>query len=208
MGLTPLEGLIGGTRCGTIDPTAVFHLLKDPGGEGDAGGIKVSNAELVLNKCVFPFSPGVYGSRAHLRKSGLQALAGTTNFGTITTRIASPVSCTKEEYSSAKLAYEVYLDRLLSYISQYLFKLYSNNDGAQIDGLVFSGGIGEKSVELRKEVLRRLKWLGAEVDDKANEKPEGVVTEITKEGSRLKAFVVETDEEGWCAKLARDQLGF
>jgi acetate kinase len=73
---------------------------------------------------------------------------------------------------------------------------------------VFSGGIGEKSVDLRKEVLRRVQWLGAEVDDEANGKPEGTVTEITKQGSKLKALVVETDEEGWCARLARGQLGF
>ena len=63
-------------------------------------------------------------------------------------------------------------------------------------------------MDLRKEVLRRLKWLGAEVDDAANGKPEGTVTEITKSGSKLKAFVVETDEEGWCARLAREQLEF
>jgi acetate kinase len=50
MGLTPLEGLIGGTRCGTIDPTAVFHLLKDPGADGGADGMKVSKAEMTLNK--------------------------------------------------------------------------------------------------------------------------------------------------------------
>jgi acetate kinase len=50
MGLTPLEGLIGGTRCGTIDPTAVFHLLKDPGADGGVDGMKVSKAEMTLNK--------------------------------------------------------------------------------------------------------------------------------------------------------------
>ena len=205
MGLTPLEGLIGGTRCGTIDPTAVFHLLKDPGADGGADGMKVSKAEMTLNKYVPLLDER---SRADSRKSGLQALAGTTNFGLITTRVSDPSSCSKEEHESAKLAYEVYLDRLLSYISQYLFKLYSSNDGGTIDGIVFSGGIGEKSVDLRKEVLRRVKWLGAEVDDEANEKPEGSVTAITKSASKLKAFVVETDEEGWCARLAREQLGF
>ena len=57
MGLTPLEGLIGGTRCGTIDPTAVFHLLKDPGADSGADGMKVSKAELTLNKQVPPLSP-------------------------------------------------------------------------------------------------------------------------------------------------------
>lgn len=50
MGMTPLEGLIGGTRSGTIDPTTVFHLLKDPGGDAGLEGIDVTQSELVLNK--------------------------------------------------------------------------------------------------------------------------------------------------------------
>ena len=98
----------------------------------------------------------------------------------------------------------------MSYISQYIFKLYSTADSKspQIDGLVFSGGIGEKSEDLRKDVLQRLAWLGAEVDDEANQASEGSVREITAQGSKLKGYVVETDEEGWCARLAREQLGF
>jgi acetate kinase len=52
MGLTPLEGLVGGTRSGSIDPTLIFHLV--PGAAEDAGleGIKVSRAEATLNKWV------------------------------------------------------------------------------------------------------------------------------------------------------------
>lgn len=102
----------------------------------------------------------------------------------------------------------------MSYISQYIFKLYSSASASsdssppQIDGLVFSGGIGEKSEDLRKDVLERLGWLGAKVDAKANGASEGVVREITAQGSKLRGYVVETDEEGWCARLAREQLGF
>ena len=50
MGLTPLEGLIGGTRSGTIDPTAIFHAIKDPAGDAGMKGMKVTKAELFLNK--------------------------------------------------------------------------------------------------------------------------------------------------------------
>ena len=50
MGLTPLEGLIGGTRSGTIDPTAVFHAVKDAGGDAGLEGMKVTKAEATLNK--------------------------------------------------------------------------------------------------------------------------------------------------------------
>ena len=52
MGLTPLEGLLGGTRSGTIDPTSVFHTLKDPAADAGLEGMKVSKAEAVLNKYV------------------------------------------------------------------------------------------------------------------------------------------------------------
>jgi acetate kinase len=98
----------------------------------------------------------------------------------------------------------------MSYISQYLFKLYSTSSSSspKIDGIVFSGGIGEKSEDLRKDVLQRLGWLGAVVDDEANAKSEGAVREITSQESKLTGYVVETDEEGWSARLAREQLGF
>ncbi|WRT67973.1 acetate kinase [Kwoniella shivajii] len=191
MGLTPLEGLIGGTRSGTIDPTAIFHLTANPAEGVDFKDYTVSKAEILLNK-----------------KSGLSALAGTTNFGTIISRL-SPSNCSKEEHEKAVLAYNVYMDRLLNYISSYLFKLISTTAIEKIDGLVFSGGIGEKGSKLREDVLEKLKWLGAEVDKQKNDgKHTGKVTEITTGPSKLRGWVVETDEEGWSAKLARDEFDF
>jgi acetate kinase len=50
MGLTPLEGLLGGTRSGTIDPTAVFHAIPNPGDDAGLEGMKVTKAEMILNK--------------------------------------------------------------------------------------------------------------------------------------------------------------
>ena len=50
MGLTPLEGLLGGTRCGTIDPTTIFHAISDPAADAGLEGMKVSKAEMILNK--------------------------------------------------------------------------------------------------------------------------------------------------------------
>jgi acetate kinase len=55
MGLTPLEGLVGGTRSGSVDPTAVFHLIPDASGPDpklQKDGMEVSKAEILLNKCV------------------------------------------------------------------------------------------------------------------------------------------------------------
>lgn len=50
MGLTPLEGLVGGTRSGSIDPTLVFHLVPDCAEDAGLEGMKVTKAEATLNK--------------------------------------------------------------------------------------------------------------------------------------------------------------
>lgn len=50
MGLTPLEGLIGGTRTGTIDPTAIFHHTPDAAEDAGMDGMHVSKAEMIMNK--------------------------------------------------------------------------------------------------------------------------------------------------------------
>jgi acetate kinase len=114
--------------------------------------------------------------------------------------------CTEDEHKCATLAYNVYLDRLMSYISQYLFKLLQSLPLAEVDGIVFSGGIGEKGARLRQDVLKRLAWLGAEVDNATNEEGTGQVREITSTRSKLRGWVVETDEEGWCAQMTRDEF--
>ncbi|KAL1413135.1 hypothetical protein Q8F55_000884 [Vanrija albida] len=188
MGLTPLEGLVGGTRTGTIDPTAIFHHTKEYWTDAGLPGIKVSKAEALLNK-----------------KSGLTALAGTPNFATITANAADPTS---PEHARAKLAYAVFVDRLMGFVTQYLAKLLAELPIAEIDGLVFSGGIGENAAGLRADVLGRLGWLGTSVDAAANDaRSDDVVREITAPGSKLRGWVILTDEEGYCAQAAREQLG-
>lgn len=55
MGLTPLEGLVGGTRSGSIDPTLIFHHTPDCASNALEGGEDerfISKAEMTLNKCV------------------------------------------------------------------------------------------------------------------------------------------------------------
>jgi acetate kinase len=66
MGLTPLEGLIGGTRSGTIDPTAIFHHTPDCAADAGIEGMKVTKAEATLNKYVFSTS----SLRVHSRNTG------------------------------------------------------------------------------------------------------------------------------------------
>ncbi len=64
-----------------------------------------------------------------------------------------------------------------------------------IDGLVFTAGIGEHSPPVRARVLRRLAWLGFELDAAANEKKAGGAQRITSAASGRPAFVIPTDEE-------------
>lgn len=129
-------------------------------------------------------------------------MAGTQNFGLISKDAADPKS---KNHTRAKLAYDVFLDRLLTHLAQYVFKLASRVGVANIDGIVFSGGIGENAEGLRNEVMRRFEWLGVKPGNgKAGDK---VVERISADDSRIPFFVVKTDEEGWCAHMAREELG-
>jgi acetate kinase len=61
-----------------------------------------------------------------------------------------------------------------------------------LDALVFTAGIGENQPEIRRGVSQRLRWLGVELDDAANAANTRVVSAA---GSRVKVFVIPTDEE-------------
>jgi acetate kinase len=60
------------------------------------------------------------------------------------------------------------------------------------DGFVFTGGIGENSPRIRAKVIRRLEWLGAELDVGANQEQAGLVS---ASASRIPVYVIPTDEE-------------
>ncbi|GAA5851639.1 hypothetical protein JCM8547_001160 [Rhodosporidiobolus lusitaniae] len=204
MGVTPLEGLPGGTRSGTVDPSLIFHVVPDSGKMVEWSGREISHGEYVLNK-----------------ESGFKALCGTNNFGEIALR-AYPSSSkpedtpTNEEQLSSRLTYQHYLDHLVSFLAPYLSSIFSSSadskTGNKLDALVFSGGIGEKSAILRRDVLRHFAWIeelggtGGGVNDEKNEgKGEGR-WRITKEGSKVPAFVVETSEEDEMVRIAAEAL--
>lgn len=142
------------------------------------------------------------------RQSGLKALAGTSDFGVILSRLEPPTEksdYSKEDQKKALLAYKVYLDRVSGYISAYVFKLLAGQSASSpakaIDGIVFSGGIGEKSSKLRADIMNQFRFLGAEIVTAANDKPDGSVAQITTRSSELQGWVVETDEEGYAAHV-------
>ncbi|KAK0104683.1 hypothetical protein ONS95_004957 [Cadophora gregata] len=166
MGLTPLAGLPGATRSGSVDPSLVFHYASDVGklSPHSTADLHISRAEEILNK-----------------ESGWKSLTGTTNFGTIAS----------SDDPKMKLAFNIFLDRILNYIGGYYVIL-----NGKVDALVFAGGIGEKSEVLRRRVAEETACIGFEIDSEANKKPiRDVVQSVGKDGARHKLLVCQTDEQ-------------
>ncbi|KKY23423.1 putative acetate kinase [Phaeomoniella chlamydospora] len=167
MGLTPVSGLPGGTRSGDIDPSLIFHYTSDVASlsRESTRELHITTAEDILNK-----------------QSGWKALAGTTNFA----EIAKP-----DASAGAKLALDIFVDRILGYFGSYFVKV-----GGKVDAVVFAGGIGEKSDLLRKRVIDAVGFLGLAVDEDKNKKPaDETVADISGNSSGPKTLVVQTDEE-------------
>jgi acetate kinase len=102
----------------------------------------------------------------------------------------------EHEDRRARLAVALFCYRVRKYVGAYLAAL----DGA--DALVFAGGIGENSAQVRAEICSGLGWLGAELDPAANAAAVGGREgRINAAGSRLELWVIPTDEE---LLIARD----
>jgi len=98
----------------------------------------------------------------------------------------------------AHLAIEMFCARVRKCIGAYLAVL----GGA--DAVVFSGGIGENAPDVRARICAGLEWLGLELDRERNSAMTGGrAGEIQREGSRLAAWVIPTDEE---LLIARDTV--
>jgi acetate kinase len=85
----------------------------------------------------------------------------------------------------------------------YIVKKYIGSYAAAMGGLdylIFTAGLGENSAPARKEVCEGLEFLGVEIDDAKNN-IRGKEAEISKDGSKVKIFVIPTNEE---VMIARD----
>ena len=98
-----------------------------------------------------------------------------------------------EEEGKWKIAFDIMLDRILGYLGAYYVKL-----GGEVDALVFAGGIGERSIELREAVVENAKCLGFALDPQANtavDGKEGAVVDIGKLKDMRRVLVCRTDEQ-------------
>lgn len=168
MGMTPLEGLVMGTRSGDIDPAIIEYLM---GKEG----ISIQQIDAVLNK-----------------QSGLLGISGLTN--DMRDLLAEEA---EHDDRRARLAIEIFVLRVRKYIGAYLAEM----NGA--DAILFAGGIGENSPEIRARICRDMEWCGLQLDEERNRAVIGREGEISADGSKLRAYVIPTDEE---LLIARDTL--
>lgn len=83
---------------------------------------------------------------------------------------------------------QTYVYTIVKFIGSYIAAL------GGVDAIVFTAGIGENSPIIRKLVLDRLSYLGISVDEEANAR-RGNIEEISTKDSKVKAFVIPTDEE-------------
>ncbi len=171
MGMTPLEGLIMGTRSGDIDPSIIEFLC-------EVEGYSVNHVDSLLN-----------------RNSGLLGISGLT--GDMRDLLFERRDTQDRR---ASLAIDMFCARVRKYIGAYLGQL----NGA--DAVVFAGGIGENSAEIRAQICAGLTGLGLQLDSARNEAPRDEEARgwlISTDDSPIKIYVIPTDEE---LLIARDSV--
>ncbi|WP_294187102.1 acetate kinase [uncultured Clostridium sp.] len=99
----------------------------------------------------------------------------------------------------AKLALDIFYYRIRGQIAAYAAHM------GGVDAIIFTAGIGENSTVTRKTCLEGMDFLGIEIDDKWNN-VRGEVAEISSETSKVKVYVIQTNEELMIAKETIDVL--
>ena len=158
MGLTPLAGVMMGTRSGDIDP-GILEVLSNITHKD------ISEITNVLNK-----------------QSGIAGLSEvSSDFRDITKAM--------EEWNEvAKSAFEAYIHTVIKFIGGYVAVMNG------VDDIVFTAGVGENNSQVREEVCESLGYLGIKIDKEAN-KLRGEEVEISTKDSKVKVYVIPTNEE-------------
>ncbi len=159
MGLTPLEGLVMGTRSGDVDPSLHNHLARTLGWD-------TQRIETVLTK-----------------ESGLLGLSGLSN------DMRTLIEASNKGDERAILAIEVFCYRLAKSLAGMACAL------PKLDGLIFTGGIGENASLVRSKTLDYMRLLDFKLDEEANLKcVRGVAGTISAE-NHPRVLVIPTNEE-------------
>ncbi len=167
MGFSSLDGLMMGTRTGSLDPGAVIYLMEIE---------RLSLQEV---------------SRILYHESGLKGVSG------ISADPRDLLACEANE-PRARLALDLYVRRVVREIGALTAAL------GGLDMLVFTAGIGEHNVELRRRICAELAWLGVRLDDDANA---AQASSLSAPGSTVQVAMEPTNEEWVAARHALGLLG-
>ena len=176
MGLTPLEGLLMGTRCGSCDPAVVQFIANNPlNDDGTPVGHPISVDEVLtmMNK-----------------KSGLLGISGKSSDCRDIDDLASKGD------PNAKLAQEMLIYGIKKYIGSYAAAM------GGVDIIVFTAGIGENNADLRAQVIDGLEFMGAKIDAEKNKTRKEAV--ISADDSKVTVCVIPTNEEIMIARDTLD----
>ncbi|MGY4425532.1 acetate kinase [Bradyrhizobium sp. JR6.1] len=164
MGLTPLDGLVMGTRCGTIDPGVLLYLMQEE-------KMSVDDVQHLLYE-----------------RSGLLGVSGVS---------ADMRALLASHDPAAREAVDLFTFRVAAEVA------VMANTLAGLDGLVFTGGIGEHAPEIRQRICDRLSWLGVSIDAAANAQG---AQRIAAKGNPVDVLVIPTNEEVSIARHCRSLL--
>lgn len=160
MGMTPLEGLVMGTRSGDVDFGAMAWIAKET-------GQTLSDLERVVNK-----------------ESGLLAISG------LSSDLRVLEKAWHEGHDRAQLAIKIFVHRIARHIAGHAASLH------RLDGIIFTGGIGENSVLIRQLVSEHLGILGIKLDVEKNKQSNSHGERIiSADSSQVICAVIPTNEE-------------
>jgi len=168
MGFTPLEGLMMGTRSGSIDPGILVQLLR-----GDLWDQSRNPRDLARPEFV---------DKTLNHESGLLGISG------LSSDMRDIVAAMRAGNDRAQLAFDIFIHRLTKEIGAMAVSL------GGLDALVFTAGIGENSPEVRAAACEKLGFLGIQMDAVKNSslKPDA---EISATASKVRVLVIQAQED-------------
>ncbi len=160
MGMTPLEGLMMGTRSGDVDFGAMSWVASQT-------NQSLGDLERVVNK-----------------ESGLLGISGLSSDLRVLEKVWH------EGHERAQLAIKTFVHRIARHIAGHAASLH------RLDGIIFTGGIGENSSLIRRLVMEHLAVLGVEIDTEMNNRSNSFGERIvSSENARVICAVIPTNEE-------------
>ncbi|PUU86674.1 MAG: acetate kinase, partial [Halanaerobium sp.] len=167
MGLTPLEGLVMGTRSGDLDAGIIPYIMKER-------NMDIEEIDQALNT-----------------ESGVLGISGISNDFR---DIGEKADLGDER---AQLAIDIFCRRVKKYIGSYAALL------GRVDLLIFTAGIGENAINIRKKIVSDMDYFGIELDEDKNN-CRGKEVKISSDNSNVDVYVIPTNEELVIAREAKD----